>query len=840
MPMQLVSDNFANVNRRQTIKEYPILEALALDMFWSWNHGGDLIWKGLDPEMWELTHNPWVILQTVSNEKLMKSLADPAFVAMLETLWQQRLSHAEAVTWFQTTFPEASLAKVAYFSMEFMLSEALPIYSGGLGNVAGDQLKAASDLGVPVVGVGLLYQQGYFRQKLDSAGTQVALYPYNDPGQLPIVPLRKPNGEWLRLEIKLPGNTIWLRTWQVKIGNVMLYLIDSNDPANPPSYRAITSELYGGNRELRLQQEIVLGIGGWRLLQAIGLNIEVCHLNEGHAAFAVLDRAYSFMLQTQQPFDVALAATRAGNLFTTHTAVPAGFDCFNPALIKQYLENYAQTKLNISIDKLLSLGRLNESDPHEEFNMAYLAMHGSGAINAVSKLHQSVSKQIFAPMFPRWPEKEIPIDFVTNGVHMSTWDSKAADRLWSEKCGKERWLGATEHICQSINELTDEQIWSMRNDARQATISYARAKLARMLAERGASQVECFQAAQLFDPNTLTLGFARRFATYKRPNLLLHDKERLLSILTHNQRPVQLILAGKAHPADLPGQALIKEWMEFISHPSVRPHVIFLADYDMTMTEQLVSGVDVWINTPRRPWEACGTSGMKILVNGGLNVSELDGWWAEAYTPEVGWAIGHNDSSDNSVNDAADAADLYRLIENEIVPQFYNRNQEGLPATWIAKIRKSMATLTAQYSANRSVRQYTEQHYMPAAKAYRQRASQSAATAQEIVRWRELLKQHWKAVRFGDVSVETQGNEHHFDIQVYCDDLPYQAIKVELYHCEGAVEMNWVRELTATKMHLYRAQVSAKYPATYYTPRIVPYLPQAIVPLEANQILWLH
>ena len=441
------------------------LAELALDLRWSWNHATDAVWMALDPTLWELTQNPWVVLQTVSRNQIERVLADPAFRKNIDELLQAKHHAAATPAWFQQKHPQAPLTCVAYFSMEFMLSEALPIYSGGLGNVAGDQLKAASDLGVPVVGVGLLYQQGYFRQVIDREGAQQALYPFNDPGQLPITPLRQPNGEWLRLEVALPGYSVWLRAWQVQVGRVKLYLLDSNDAANFPAHRGITSQLYGGGPELRLKQELLLGIGGWRLLRALGLKPEVCHLNEGHAAFAVLERARTFMEETGQPFEVALAATRAGNLFTTHTAVAAGFDRFDPALIAQYLGTYAKQRLDIELRDLLALGRLNPNDSSESFNMAYLAIRGSGAVNGVSRLHGKVSRHLFAPLFPRWPEDEVPIGYVTNGVHMPTWDSAAADDLWTSACGKGRWLGTTENLEQDIRRVSDSALWKFRSAA---------------------------------------------------------------------------------------------------------------------------------------------------------------------------------------------------------------------------------------------------------------------------------------------------------------------------------------------------------------------------------------
>jgi starch phosphorylase len=828
------------------VEGFDPLAELALDMRWSWNHAADDVWLQLDPALWELTHNPWVVLQTVSRDQLERVLADPTFRRKVDALVQSKNHAATAPAWFQQNHPQAPLTCVAYFSMEFMLSEALPIYSGGLGNVAGDQLKAASDLGVPVVGVGLLYQQGYFRQEIDKDGAQQALFPYNDPGQLPITPLRQPNGDWLRLEIALPGYSVWLRAWQVQIGRVKLYLLDSNDAANFPVHRGITSELYGGGPELRLKQELLLGLGGWRLLGALGIQPEVCHLNEGHAAFAVLERARGFMKETGQPFQVALAVTRAGNLFTTHTAVAAGFDRFAPSLIEQYLSRYAEQRLGITLHDLLALGRQNPNDPSESFNMAYLAVRGSGAVNGVSRLHGTVSRHILGPLFPGWPQDEVPVGHVTNGVHMPSWDSAAADDLWAEVCGKDRWLGTTETLEQDIRRIPDAKLWQLRTAATRSFIEYVRERLSRQLASSGASRDAVEVAKHLFDPDALTLGFARRFATYKRPNLLLHDPERLLRLLTNPERPVQLIIAGKAHPEDRAGQALIHEWIHFIRQPETLPHIVFLSDYDMLLTEQLVQGVDVWLNTPRRPWEASGTSGMKVLVNGGINLSELDGWWAEAYTPEVGWALGDGqEHGDDPAWDAVEADALYDLLEREVIPEFYARDKNGIPTAWVARMRESMARLTPRFSADRTVREYTEQHYIPAAATYRERAADKGAAGEQVANWQRTLEQKWATLRFGEVKVETDGERHVFDVQVFLNGLDPTAVRVELYAdgVNGGApvrhEMTRIRQLAGgANGYVYRAQVPATRPAADHTARVMPHCPGVAVPLEAPRILW--
>jgi len=828
------------------IKGFDALVELALDVRCSWNHTADVIWRQLDPEVWEITRNPWGILQTVSRERVEQVTANPFFRKTIDELVQAKRQLMEAPGWFQQSYPQSPLSCVAYFSMEFMLSEALPIYSGGLGNVAGDQLKAASDLGVPVIAVSLLYQQGYFRQLINKEGAQQAFYPYNEPGQLPITPVRQPNGEWLRLKIALPGYPVWLRTWQVQVGRARLYLLDSNDPANFPPHQGITSELYGGGPELRLQQELILGIGGWQLLSELGIKPEVCHLNEGHAAFAVLERARDFMQTTGQPFDVALAATRAGNLFTTHTAVTAGFDLFTPDLIEQYLGRYAQYALDISINDLLALGRIHPDDPEECFNMAYLAVRGSGVVNGVSRLHGKVSRHIFQPFFSRWPEEDVPVGYITNGVHMPSWDSAMADEIWTEACGKERWLGTTETLEQDIHRVSDARLWQFRTAATKSFVVYARQRLSRHLDAAGAAPEEVEEAKYLFDPNMLTLGFARRFATYKRPNLLLHDPERLLRLLTNPERPVQMILAGKAHPADWAGQALIQEWVRFIRQPRARKHVIFLSDYDMLLIERLVQGVDVWINTPRRPWEACGTSGMKVLVNGGINLSELDGWWAEAYSPDLGWALGDGqEHGDDPAWDAAEAEALYDLLEQQVIPEFYTRDAQGIPVAWVARMRESMARLTPLYSAGRAVRQYTEQYYLPAALAYGKRAAEKGKVGGQIASWQHRMARQWNKLRFGEVKTEVSEGKHRIEVQVYVDDIDINAIRIELY-AEGInggdpvrQEMKRTRELVgAVSGYVYSAAVSADRPVTDYTARVIPYHDDVSVPLEANHILW--
>lgn len=820
------------------------LTELALDLHWSWNHAADQVWHELAPDLWERTNNPWLILQTVALERLEKLARDPAFHTLLDKVLTEHNEMHSRDTWFQTTYPDSAL-RIAFFCLEFGLSEALPLYSGGLGILAGDYLKTASDLGVPATGISLLYQQGYFRQAVNDKGEQQEYYPYNDPVQLPVIPVRKGNGEWLQVSLNLPGRPLVLRVWEALVGRVRLYLLDSNDPYNSPADRGITSELYGGGPELRLQQEMVLGIGGWRVLEALGAEPNICHLNEGHAALTIVERAYSFMKSNSQSFDVALEATRAGNIFTTHTPVDAGFDRFSPDLVGRYLGDYV-AEIGINLNQLLALGRRNPADHQEPFNMAYLALRGSGIVNGVSRLHGEVSRRIFQPLFPRWPQWEVPVTHITNGVHMPSWESAAADTLWTEACGKERWLGSLETLVEDFKKMPDEIIWKFRLEQTRQLIEYARKRLCQQLAAMGTAESEINQCNQLLDPEILTLGFARRFAAYKRPNLLLHDPERLVRILNHPRRPVQLIIAGKAHPQDGDGKALVRAWIEFIRRPEVRSHIIFISDYDMALAAQLVQGVDVWINTPRRPWEACGTSGMKVLVNGGLNLSVRDGWWAEGFRQETGWAIGdgqeHREDSDW---DRQEAEQLYLTLEKEVIPSFYERDAKGIPHTWVERIRASMAELTPQFSTNRMLREYIEDLYLPSLKRYLKRTANQGQKAAQISRWREPIQREWTHLQFGQLQLETHSGFYQFKIPIYLGNLDPEAISVQIYadpHSGDKPEIHQCLKgqklIASVKGYEYSVRFPARRPTDHYTPRIIPFHPDISTPLEANQILW--
>ncbi|MDX1412140.1 MAG: alpha-glucan family phosphorylase, partial [Nitrospirales bacterium] len=545
------------------------LNDLALDLRWTWSHFSDRLWEQLDRESWERTGNPYFILQSISQDRLEEAAQDRDFKAHLQAWLNQRTEYLQDPGWYGKTFGDTDLQGIAYFSMEFGLNEALPIYSGGLGILAGDHLKTASDLGVPIVGIGILYQQGYFRQILSPEAWQVEAFPYNDPMSLPVMPVQDLKGGWLRIKLQLPGRTLLIRIWQANVGKIRLYLLDSNDPLNSPRDRSITANLYPGGQEQRLMQEIVLGVGGWRVLEELGVGIDVCHLNEGHAAFVILARALSVMETMGLSFPEALLATRAGNVFTTHTPIEAAFDRYEPNLIEPYARYFAD-RIHFPMDQLLALGRQDSKNWQEPFNMAYLAMRGSGLANGVSQLHGQVSRNLFQPLYSRWPESEVPVTHITNGVHVPSWDSPAADALWTRICGKERWIGTLDELCPLMTQIEDKELWEFRVSQRLALIQYVRRRLVRQLREHGAPAHVIQQSRHVLDPNALTLGFARRFTAYKRPTLLLFNRTRLVRLLSDPQHPVQLIIAGKAHPHDDEGKRLVQTLAQFAAEPPLR------------------------------------------------------------------------------------------------------------------------------------------------------------------------------------------------------------------------------------------------------------------------------
>jgi len=664
---------------------------------------------------------------------------------------------------------------------------------------------------------------------------------------MPIEPAQGPDGSWFSVPLNLPGRTLSLRVWQARVGRIRLYLLDANDQLNSPADRGITGRLYDAQSEIRVLQEIVLGVAGWRAVEALAPEVEICHLNEGHGAFAVLERARSHMRRSGLSFREALWATRAGNVFTTHTPVAAGFDRFPAdALSKyaRYVEGFL-AEAGIGLDEFLALGRARDNDGNEPFNMAYLAMRASMQSFGVSRLHGHVSRHIFQPLFPRWPEEEVPVGHVTNGVHVPSWDSPGADKLWTAACGKERWRGMPDTLPELVTGLSDEELWVMAGEERRALVQQVRARLARQLGSRGYSPEVIAQSVNVLDPNALTLGFARRFTGYKRPNLLLKDRERLARLLNDPARPVQLVLAGKAHPADDEGKEMIREWIDLAQRPEFRQRVVFLEDYDIALAQELVQGVDVWINTPRRPWEACGTSGMKVLVNGGLNLSERDGWWEEAYAPELGWVIGDDRERSEGKADAEDAEALYAVLEQEVVPEFYARDVAGMPRRWLERVRRSMASLTPTYSSSRMARDYVEQYYLIGAAELRRRTADGDKPAQAMQSWEARLRRHWSGLHIGETNLSRDGKAWSFSVAVYLGEIGPSDVAVQLYADPRDGEERFLGELLrgeaiigATNGHIYTGLGPATRPAEEYTVRIIPHRPGVRVPAELPLILW--
>jgi len=822
------------------------LHNLSADLYWSWNHASDALWLAMNAEVWEQTHNPILVLQLTSDTRLQELAADPAFVQLLGTQVQARRDRLQRPSWFAQQYPNSHLRGIAYFSMEFGLCDPLPLYAGGLGMLAGDYLKTACDLGVPLVGVGLLYQEGYFRQSLDSSGWQQQTYLYNDPGSLPLQPLRAVDGSWQTIETNFLCRQVRFRVWEAQLGQVRLYLLDSNDPRNQPRDRGITSKLYGGGSELRLVQEIALGICGWRLLDTLGLAIDICHLNEGHAAFATLERIRHYCERQQVDFWEGLWATRAGNIFTTHTPVEAGFDRYPAALIRQY-GSEAAGRMGISIEDILGLGRINPKDDSEPFNMAYLALRTCAASNGVSQLHGQVSRRIFQPLFPRWPEREVPVGQVTNGVHLPTWDSPGADQLWTHLYGKHRWREPLAKVQPDAFDLiSDQQLWELSSQGRARLVDYARERLARQWRQESNDPTCAFDLDLPLDPNILTLGFARRFAEYKRPDLLLQDPERLARLLTNPHCPVQLIVAGKAHPADDRGKRALQRWYQFAQRPDVHQHLVLVEDYDISLALHLVQGVDVWINNPRRPWEACGTSGMKVLVNGGLNLSSLDGWWAEAYRPALGWALGDGQEHGPEA-DAAEAEQLYQLLEQQVVPLFYQRNGGDIPHSWVAKIRASMTQLTARFSSNRMVQEYLEDYYLPAAEQFQARQAEQGQLARELRDWQHKLEQHWHEIHIGQLNWQEHAEGWELEVNVYLGGLSTEQVRVQVFADPTEGEPGLVQDMnfsplpaaqSGTGALRYLLALSSQRPRHDFSLRVIPAHSQARVPAECHLITW--
>ena len=821
------------------------LEDLAMNLRWAWDERTRDLFRWVDPDAWELgRHDPVRLLGAVGRERLAQLEADPGFRSFLGEVHDALRRYCERPRWFQVR--TSGLRSVAYFSPEFGLAEALPQYSGGLGVLAGDHLKASSDLGVPLVGVGLFYRHGYFRQSLNSDGWQQERYPSLDPFAMAVRPV-----DGARVRVDLAGIPLAARIWRAEVGRVRLYLLDTDVEENDPEGRGVTDRLYGGDTEHRLRQEILLGIGGMRVLEAVGEPAQVFHTNEGHAGFLGLERIRRFVGDEGLSFDEALEATRAASIFTTHTPVPAGIDRFPRTLIERYFDGWA-AECGISLDTLMELGHSPDEPPDAPFNMAVMGLRLAGRSNAVSKLHGKVSRSMFAPLWHGVPVEEVPIGSVTNGVHAHTWVSSEMHDLLSRHV-LPTWPEATADRWAAVLGVGDEELWRVRDQGRERLVAFVRRRLRASLAARGLSGSDTSWADEVLDAKALTVCFARRFATYKRATLLLTQPERLLALLASPERPVQFVFAGKAHPADDLGKEMIRQIVSFSSQPDLRHHMVFVPDYDIAVARTLYQGADVWLNNPRRPLEACGTSGEKAALNGSLNCSVLDGWWDEMFDGENGWAISSAESVDDlAKRDQLEADSLFALLEDQIVPLFYDRTQGPVPRRWVRRVKASLASLGPKVSASRMVRDYVAELYEPTAARADALTAAGAARARALAGWKERVAAAWKGVHIDAVEADPAapdlGSEREVEAVVAFGDLGPDDVEVQLLH--GPVGRN--DELQSTTVvpmalagpadddHLrYRGSFPCDRTGRYgFTVRVVPAHPDLVTPVELGRVAW--
>ena len=744
------------------------LRELAFNVWWCWNTDAFELFRQLDPEVWRnVTHNPVRLLAETAQQRMDEAAADDGYVAAVERVRLKHEEYMQAETWFGETYRSLGKTTIAYFSAEFGLTESLPIYSGGLGVLAGDHLKSASDVGLPLAGVGLLYREGYFRQYLSADGWQQEFYPELDFYNMPLHLEKDADGNPVTVEVDFPGRTVRAQVWRVQVGRNPLYLLDSNIEANRPDDREITAKLYGGNLEMRVNQEILLGIGGIRALAALGIEPDIFHMNEGHSAFLAIERVRRLMAEHQVSFHQAAEAVRATTVFTTHTPVPAGNDVFGEPLMAKYFHSQSHA-LGLTWEEFMGLGRKNPLDKAESFCMTVLALRLAAGRNGVSKLHARVSRTMWHPVWRDAPQDEVPIESITNGVHAQTWLSDDMAQLFDRYIGP-RWVDKlVDHsVWEGVERIPDAELWRTHERRRERLVGVARRRLKRQLTQRGASSRELAVAEEVLDPEALTIGFARRFATYKRAILLFRDMQRLGWLLNDPQRPVQILFAGKAHPHDNQGKEMIRRIVQTGREEGFRAKIVFLEDYDLSLAHYLASGVDVWLNTPRRPLEASGTSGMKIAVNGGLNISVLDGWWCEGYTPENGWAIGRGEEyDDEETQDAVESQALYDLLEKEVVPMFYDRGGDGLPRKWIDKMKASMRSVCPVFNTNRMVQEYAQRFYVPGVIRGRKLLADGLAHAKALAEWKDTLRKRWPSIEV--LKVQADG---HRDFRVG-EDLP--------------------------------------------------------------------
>ncbi|MCP4593468.1 MAG: glycosyltransferase family 1 protein [bacterium] len=831
------------------------LRELAYNLWWCWNTDATSLFSRLDRHLWStLKHNPVQLLSKIDQGKLNAAAKDAAFLAQMDRVLAAMDDYLGRQTWCETEHGELTGKRIAYFSAEFGLHECIPTYSGGLGVLAGDHLKSSSDLGVPLVGITLLYRQGYFSQYLSNDGWQFEEYPVLDLDHMPIERVLDAKGETLRVWVEIGNHSVACQLWVLRVGRAKLYLLDTHMPQNDAEDRAITSRLYAGDQEMRVRQEMVLGVGGFRALIALNESPNICHMNEGHSAFLALERMRHLIQTCELSFEEAKEAVIASTVFTTHTPVPAGIDTFPPALARRYLEPYAGS-MGVSVEALLDLGQDRTGNSDSPFSMASLALATTSQANGVSKIHGEVAREMWQSVWPDMPTDELPITHVTNGVHMMSWLSQDMNRLF------ERYLGPhwadnplDQAIWERITDIPDAELWRVHETLRGHLVVRARQYIRDQRVRRGAPPSQIAQADEVLNPEALTIGFARRFAAYKRATLFLHDEARLLRLLRDNQRPIQFVIAGKAHPRDNTGKELIKHIVQFARREGVDHRLVFIENYAIDVARYLVQGVDVWLNNPIKRLEASGTSGMKVTPNGGINLSALDGWWPEAYDGTNGWAIGDNHTYDDQPHeDAVESESLYELLEREIIPLFYKRGSDGLPRDWIARMKASMRTCVPQFSANRMVREYAERMYIPSARRWDHMQTDNLEAVRALTTWKSVLRQRWSGVKIeafdsSNGAERVTGSELVVTARVRLGDIPPKDVSVELY-CGLATPDGVIKDAQPTPMRCSNPEAHGVYEYRgafrcdssgrhAYTIRVVPHHRNIHHPFEMGLIAW--
>jgi starch phosphorylase len=829
------------------------LQEIARNLWFSWNWEAVQLFIRLSPTLWEKSYqNPVLMLGTVPQADLVAAAQDESFVANVERVHRSFRQYLQSPSWFSESHGGEAGFKVAYFSCEFGIDEGLPVYSGGLGVLSGDHLKSSSDLGVPLVGVGLLYQKGYFRQVLSLDGWQQELYPDNDWYNMPVTMEMGKDGAPLEIDVNVGEETVRTRVWRVDVGRTPLYLLDSNVRGNSDRSRGITSTLYGGDRDMRIRQEILLGMGGVRALKALGHTPTVYHMNEGHSAFLIVERIRDLMTSQSLSFAEAREVVLASSVFTTHTPVPAGNEQFDPELLRKYLERKILS-LGLSWEDALSLGQLQASRS-KDFGMTVFALRSAAFANGVSRLHGETSRRMWKDLWPELPQAEVPIRSITNGIHTRSWLSHEVGELYARYLGPRFLEKPADHsVWERVETIPPIELWRIHESRRERLVFFARKRLKDQLVRQGAGPALQRGAEEVLNPQALTIGFSRRFATYKRANLLFLQPERLIRLLAGEKHPVQILFAGKAHPQDLPAKEIIRSVKHFAAEPGVRDRMVFIEDYDINVARYMVQGVDVWLNTPRRPLEASGTSGMKAAANGALNISVLDGWWDEGYSPDVGWVVGSSEVYDDpEEQDRVECEALFNLLENEIVPLFYERDRAGLPRAWIAMMKASMRKLGAFFNTQRMVQEYAESSYIPAHRGGSRLLADQGAGARGLAAWRSRVTAAWPGV-----SIRVDEIRKHKDmrvgdtvgatVRVRLGVLSPEDVAVEIWHgpytAAGEIRQGTVlparHDRREGEEEIYRVEVPCMGSGRYgFAARVLPRHPDLVNPLTPLLLTW--